>query len=159
MGDIVQQRNIGALGDLKRLSDHATSTAGGTGDTTTVTGLSIDRGGFGGAPLPLSALMSVDFEATLASGATLSIGYAVQDSADNSTFADYQTATYTTASTGASGGSTNKGQFNVQVNLTSARRYVRFNYNPKCSATGTDTTYSDAIGFFAGTDRLAASNA
>jgi hypothetical protein len=159
MGDIVENRNIGALGDLKRLSDHATSTAAGSGDATTVTGLSIDRQGFGNGSMPNSALAGVFYESTLASGATLSIGYAVQDSADNSSWADYQTATYTTASTGASGGSTNKGQFNVQVNLRGARRYVRFNYNPDLSAGGTDTSYSDAVGFFAGSDRLAASNA
>lgn len=159
MADIVTQRNIGAYGDLKRLSDHGTSTAGGTGDGTTVTGLSIDREGFGNSGPALSAELGVIFEATLASGATLSVGYAVQDSADNSTFADYQTATYVVASTGASGGSANKGEFNVQVNLTSARRYIRFNYTPKCSATGTDTTYSDGVGFFAGMDRLPATNA
>lgn len=158
MGDINQQRNIGALGDLKRLTDHGTTVAAGSGDATTVTGNSIDREGFGTGSLPLSALVGVIFEATLASGQTLSIGYSVQDSADNSTFADYQTATYTTASTGASGGSTNKGQFNVQVNLTTARRYIRFNYNPKHSATGTDTSYSDGVGFFGGFDRLAAPN-
>ncbi len=159
MSDIVLQRNVGALGDLKRLSDHGTSTAGGTGDATSITGVTIDRAGFGNGSMPLSALASVLFEATLASGKTLSIGYAVQDSADNSSWADYQTATSAVASTGGSGGTTNKGQFNVQVNLTSARRYVRFNYMPTCSATGTDTTYSDAVGFFAGTDRLPASNA
>jgi hypothetical protein len=158
MPDIVVQRNVGALGDQVRLTDHGTSTAGGTGDATTITGLTIDREGFGNGTPPMSALMGVIFEATLASGKTLSIGYAVQDSADATNFSDYQTATYAVASTGGSGGTTNKGQFNVQVNLTSARRYIRFNYNPKCSATGTDTTYSDGVGFFAGFDRLAAPN-
>jgi hypothetical protein len=156
MGDIIQQRNIGALIDIKRLTDHGTSTAGGTGDATSITGITIDREGFGNGSLPLSALASVIYEATLASGATLSIGYAVQDSADSSTWADYQTATSAVVSTGASGGSTNKGAFNVQVNLTTARRYVRFNYMPTCSATGTDTTYSDGVGAFGGFDRLAA---
>jgi hypothetical protein len=159
MGDIVQQRNIGALGDLKILSDRATSTAGGAGDGATVTGLSVDRQGFSNGSMPNSALIAVAFEATLASGKTLSIGYAVQDSADNSSWADFQTGASTTASTGASGGSVSKSEFNVQVNLGSARRYIRFNYVPTCSATGTDTTYSEAVGFFAGTDRLAASNA
>jgi hypothetical protein len=159
MADITLQRNVGALGDLKRLTDHGTSVAGGSGDATSITGLSIDRAGFGNGSLPLSALVSVDYEGTLASGKTLSVGYAVQDSADNSTWADYQTATSAVVSTGASGGSVNKGQFNVQVNLTSARRYVRFNYMPTCSNTQTDTTYSDATGFFAGFDRLASSNA
>jgi hypothetical protein len=158
MADIVLQHNVGALGDLHRLTDHGTSTAGGTGDATTITGLTIDREGFGNGSLPNSALMGVIYEATLQSGQTLSIGYAVQDSADSSTWNDYQTATYGVVSTGASGGSTNKGQFNVQVSLTSARRYVRFNYNPKCSATATDTTYSDGVGFFGGFDRLAAPN-
>src|SRR5579863_8831812 len=124
MGDIVQQRNIGALGDLKRLTDHGTSTAGGTGDATSITGLTIDREGFGNGSLPLSALMGVLYEATLGSGNTLSIGYAVQDSADGSTWADYQTATSAVAGTGPSGGGAVKGQFNVQVNLTTARRYV-----------------------------------
>jgi hypothetical protein len=157
MSDIVTQRNIGAMVSAKRLTDHGTSTAGGTGDGTTITGISIDRQGFGNGSMPASADVSVDFEATLASGATLSVGYAMQDSADNSAWADYQTATYTTASTGASGGSTTKGTFNVPVSLTSARRYVRFNYAPKCSSTGTDTTYSDATGVFAGFDRLGTS--
>jgi hypothetical protein len=157
-GDITTQRNIASLGDLKRLADHATSTAAGTGDATSVTGLTIDRQGFGNGSMPASALVGVHYETTLASGATLSIGYAVQDSADNSTWADYQTATYALAATGPSGGGAVKGSFNVAVNLGSARRYVRLNYNPDLSATGTDTSYSDAVGFFAGFDRLAAPN-
>ena len=160
MADIVLQRNIAAYIDQKRLTDHATSTAGGSGDTTTVTGLTIDReGGFATGSLPDSAEMGVIFEATLASGATLSYGYAVQNSPDNSTWTDYQTATYAVAATGASGGSTVKGEFNVAVNLRNAMRYVRFNFNPKCSSTGTDTTYSDGVGAFGGFDRLSASNA
>lgn len=159
MSDITLQRNVGALGDLKRLTAHGTSTAGGSGDGTTITGLTIDREGFGNGSLPLSALMSVIFEATLQSGATLSIGYDVQNSPDGSTWTDYQTATYAVAATGPSGGGAVAGEFNVQVNLTSAMRYVRLNYAPKCSSTATDTTYSDGVGFFAGFDRLPASNA
>lgn len=159
MADIVTQRNIGSMGDIKRLTDHATSTAGSTGDGTTVTGNSLDRvGAFSGSP-PDSALVSVIYETTLQSGATLSVGYAVQSSPDNSTWTDYQTATYAVTATGASGGGAVKGEFNVQVNLRNAQRYVRFNYTPKCSSTGTDTTYSDGVGFFGGGDRLASTNA
>lgn len=156
MGDIVQTKNIGALVDVERAADHATSTAGGTGDATTVTGTTIDRQGFSSGALPQSALFGVLYEATLQSGKTLSIGYAVQEGPDGTNWSDYQTATYAVVSTGASGGSTNKGQFNVPVDLTGARRYVRFNYSPKCSATATDTTYSDAVGVFGGFPRLAA---
>lgn len=158
MSDIVTQRNIGALGDLLRLTDHGVSTAAGAGDATSITGITIDREGFSSGSLPNSALVGVVYEATLGSGKTLSVGYAVQDSADGATWADYQTATYTVVATGVSGGGVAKGQFNVQVNLSSARRYVRFNYNPDLSATGTDTTYSDGVGFVAGFDRLAAPN-
>lgn len=157
--NIVEKHNIGGLGDLKRLTDHGTSTAGGSGDATSITGLTVDRVGAFGGIMPQSALASVVFEATLASGATLSLGYAVQHAPDGSTWTDYQTATYAVAATGASGGSVVKGEFNVPVDLGNAQRYVRFNYNPKCSATGTDTTYSDGVGFFAGGDLLASSNA
>ncbi|HLY04263.1 MAG TPA: hypothetical protein VKR31_00800 [Rhizomicrobium sp.] len=156
MGDIVQTKNIGALVDIQRCSDHATSTAGGSGDATTVTGLTIDRAGFSSGSLPRSALFGVLYEATIASGKTLSIGYAVQHSLDGSTWTDYQTATYAVVSTGASGGSTNKGTWNVACDLNSAYRYVRFNYNPDLNASGTDTSYSDAAGVFGGFDRLAA---
>lgn len=159
MADIVSQRNIGQMGDIKRLTDHATSTAGGTGDATSVTGASLDRVGAFSGSLPDSALISVLFEATLASGATLSVQYDLQSSPDNSTWTDYQTGTYVVAATGASGGSVVKGEFNVQVNLRNAARYLRFIYSPKCSSTGTDTTYSDGVGFFGGGDRLPSTNA
>jgi hypothetical protein len=158
MSGINVVRNIGALGDLVRLTDHATATAGGTGDATSTTGITVDREGFSTGSLPESMLAGVLYEATLGSGNTLSIGYAVQHSADNSSWSDYQTATYTTVATGASGGSTAKGSFNVQVNLTSAKRYVRFNFMPDLNRAGTDTGYYDAVGFIAGFDRLPAPN-
>src|SRR6202035_1539811 len=103
MGDITQQRDIGALVDLKRLTDHATSTAGGSGDGTTVTGNTIDREGFGNFSLPLSVVLGVIFETTLQSGVFLSVGYDVQSSPDNSTWADCQSATYAVGATGPSG--------------------------------------------------------
>lgn len=156
MADIVLQRNVGGLGDLVRLTDHATQVAAGSGDATSVTGITIDRLGFSTGSMPATALMGVIYEATLASGQTQSLGYAVQHSADNSSWSDYQTATYVVVATGASGGSVAKGQWNVAVNLTSAKRYVRFNYNPDLNRAGTDTAYTDGVGFFAGYDRLAA---
>lgn len=158
MADIVLQRNIGAYVELVRMAAHGTSTAGGAGNATTVTGISIDREGFGNSGPSLSALIGVLYESTLASGATLSIGYDVQHSTNNSVWTDYQTATYAVVATGISGGGVAVGEFNVQVNLTSAYRYVRFNYMPSLSSTGTDTSYSDAAGVFAGFDRLPAAN-
>jgi hypothetical protein len=156
MPDILTQRNIAALGDLKRLTDHSTATAGGSGAATTVTGLTIDRMGFSTGAQPLSAEFGVLYEATLQSGATLSLGYDVQTAPDGSTWTDYQTATYAVVATGPSGGGAVKAAFNVAVELTLAQRYVRFNYNPSFSSTGTDTFYGDGVGFFAGFGRLPA---
>jgi hypothetical protein len=159
MADIITQKNIAALGDLVRLTDHSTATAGGTGAATTVTGISIDREGyFATGALPRCAEIGVLYEATLQSGATISFGYDVQHSTNNSSWTDYQTATWAVANTGASGGSVVKGEFNIAVNLDNAYRYVRFNYNPSFSSTGTDTLYADGAGFFAGFDTLAAPN-
>jgi len=156
MADMLTQHNIGAYGDLVRMSDHETTTAAGAGDASTFTGNTIDREGFGNSGPSLSALMGVIYEATLASGKTYSIGYGVQHSPDNSTWTDYQTATYVVVATGISGGGVAKGQFNVQVDLTNAKRYVRFMANADLNATGTDTSYYDVVGFFAGMDRLPA---
>lgn len=153
--NIVLQKDIAALGSLVRLAVASAATAAGSGDATTVTGVSVDRFSAGNGSLPLEAAMGVIYEATLASGATLRIGYAIQDSADNSAFADYQTATYVTVATGPSGGGAVSGIFDLgSVNLGSARRYFRLNYMPDLSAGGTDTAVFRAVGFITGFDRL-----
>lgn len=153
--NIVLQKDVAALGAILALSAASAATAAGTGDATTVTGRTVDRFALGGGSLPLVANLGVAYEATLASGATIKFGYAVQDSADGSTWADYATATYATVAAGPSGGGAVSGTFDIgSVNLSSARRYVRLNYNPDLSAGGTDTAVARAIGFFAGFDRL-----
>jgi hypothetical protein len=157
MGDIVQTKNIGALIDVVRAGAAAAATAGGSGNTTTTTGATIDRMGYGGS-MPRSALASIIYDATLASGKTLSLGYSVQNAPDGSTWTDYATATYAVVATGASGGSVAAGEFNIQVDLNNAQRYVRFNTNPSLSATGTDTAVTRAVLAIAGFDRLAAPN-
>jgi hypothetical protein len=156
MSDIVLQKNVAALGSLRRLSDQAALTAGGSGDATTVTGITIDRQAFGNGSMPDSAELAVLFAATLASGATLSVTFDVQDSADNSSFTDYATTAAIVAATGPSGGGTVKGQVTQGFNLKGARRYVRLTYLPDLSASGTDTATVIATGFFAGFDRLPA---
>ena len=151
------QHNIGAMIDVVRASAAAAALAGGTGDATTTTGTTLDRMAYGGS-MPRSALFSVLYDATLASGKTLSIGYAIQDSADNSNWSDYQTATYAVVATGASGGSVAAGQLNIQCDLGSARRYTRINSNPDLNATGTDTAVTRSVAALGGFDRLVAPN-
>ncbi|WP_292235260.1 hypothetical protein, partial [Mesorhizobium sp.] len=136
----------------------AAATAAGSGDAATTTGVTIDRMSF--ASLPRSALFSTLFDATLASGKTLSIAaYAVQDSADGTNWSDYQTsAAAVVVGTGPSGGGAVKGQFNVQCDLNSARRYVRFNTNQDLNATGTDTSVTRSVAVLGGFDRLPSPN-
>lgn len=156
MADIVLQRDVGSLGSLKNLSDAATAVAAGAGDAATTTGKTIDRAGaFSTGSMPNSLVAAILWGATLATGKTLSIGYAVQDSADGTNWSDYQTATYAAVATGATAVSVSSGQFEIGVNLGSARRYVRVNSNVDLSATQTDTATARAAGFFAGFDRLA----
>lgn len=154
--DIVLQRDVGSLGSIVRLSAPAAATAAGAGDATTTTGVTIDRAGGANGSLPNALALGVVFEATLATGKTLAIGYAVQDSADGANWSDYQTATFATVATGATAASAVAGMFEVGVNLTSARRYIRANFQPDLSATGTDTAVARAVGFLAGYDRLPA---
>ncbi|CAN5576589.1 hypothetical protein BH10PSE14_BH10PSE14_06680 [soil metagenome] len=154
MSDIVLQRDVGSLGSLLRLSAAASAVAAGAGDSTTTTGATIDRMGFSSGSMPMTMAAAIIYDATLATAKTLSFGYAVQDSADGSTWADYQTATYAVVATGATAASVAAGQLEVGVNLTSARRFVRFNFAPDLSATQTDTAVARAVGFAAGFDRL-----
>ena len=173
MADIVLQKNIGALIDLKPLLPVLSWAAGGGSDSVTWTGTSIDRGGFAGGPLsvgemPLSMDVAVYYSAKLASGATLAFNFDIQDSADNSSFADFQTVGAATIATGPSGGGTVAGFQRMVVSnsnaptgmpgidLTGARRYIRLLVLPHLSATVTDTAVITAVGIFAGYDRLAA---
>lgn len=153
--NIVLQKNVAALGALIRATAAAAVTAGGSGDATTVTGVTIDRFNSTGG-LAQVAEFGVPYEATLASGATLSVGYAIQDSADGSTWADYQTATYAVVATGPSGGGAVGGLLSIPVDLSSARRYTRLNFIPNLSAANTDTANARGVGFLAGFDRLPA---
>lgn len=151
---IVLQKDVGSLGVLKRLSAASSATAAGTGDSTTTTGVTIDRFGFTAGGRPDTAVVSVVWDATLATSKTLSIGYAIQDSADGTNWSDYKTATYAVVATGSTAASALVGELEVSVNLAAARRYVRANYAVDLSATQTDTAVARAVGFFAGFDRL-----
>lgn len=154
--NIVVQRNVAALITQRAASAPGSAVAAGSGDATTVTGISINREGLGNGSLPDSALFAVNFGATLASGKTLSLALTVQDSADNSSWSDYQTQASAVVATGPSGGGVVNGQANLGVNLTSARQWIRLNWQPDLSATGTDTSVGIGVAVLAGFDRLAA---
>jgi hypothetical protein len=178
MADIVLQKNIGALIDVKPLLPVLSWTAGGSSDSVTWTGAAIDRGGFGegaggltATPMPYSADVDIIYSATLGSGATLAFNFDLQTSPDNSTWTDYATVAAATIATGPSGGGAVSGVQRLVlsatanpnapsrmagVDLTNAQRYVRLLALPHLSRTGTDTAVIVGVGIFAGFDRLPA---
>jgi hypothetical protein len=156
MTDMLVSKNIGALVTVKNGSTNNTLTAAGTGDNTAKTGVGLDRQGLG-AGMPMSMVASVLFDATLASGSTLTTIITVSDSADNSTFAAYASeAAAVVIATGPSGGGVVSGCHSLAVDLSSARRYVRVDHVPDLTRAGTDTAITRAVAVLAGFDRLAA---
>ena len=83
--NIVVNKDIGAVVDLVRIGAASTATAGGAGDNTAVVGTWFDREGLGlgyaGGSIPMSALVSIAFTATLAAGKGLNMALLVEDSA------------------------------------------------------------------------------
>ncbi len=154
--NMTELRDVASLLTAKIASVFDSATAGGTGDATAVNGTTIDR--FAGGGVPLNAELLLVWKAVLAAAATLSLGAVkVQDSADGSTWADYQTFTDPgVVATGPAGGGTVYGVTKLGVNLGSARRYIRFNFTPDLSAANTDTAIVVAVMNLAGFDRLPA---
>lgn len=118
-----------------------TITAAGTGDNTEVDGPSIDRQN------ATSMSVAIVAKAVLAATKTLVVKATVQDSADGVTFADVAAALQPGGAanstvmtlTGGAGGSTESGVYQLGVNLSSLKRYVRIQVLPDLNATGTDT--------------------
>lgn len=169
MADIVLQKNLGALIDIKQLSNPLNWTAGNSRDSAVWTGSSIDREGFATGSLPRSADFFVAYAAQLGSGNTLSLYLDVQDSPNNVSWSDYATEAATVVATGPSGGGLVAGVFRMTVqssadnavpgpgvNLGSSRRYNRLNVTPHLSAAGTDTATIAAGAVYGGFDQLAA---
>ncbi|MGB8600875.1 MAG: hypothetical protein WCD42_01630, partial [Rhizomicrobium sp.] len=150
--DQVYLHDVAALGSLKNLSAAASATAGGTGNATATTGHCIDRFGFLGG-IAGCAAFALLWEATLATGATLTLAYVVQESPDGTIWSEYASGSSVVA-TGNAAGSAQYGAFEIGVDLHSAGRYVRLNSTPTLSASATDTANTQATGFFAGFDRL-----
>ena len=150
-----QIRNIGDLISVARAAANTAVTAGGGGDNTAVTGAIIDRAARG---FPQSAVLAIPFTATLQEGETLSIAYTVQEgqASDLSDAATLKTGTSAVVATGPSGGGTVTGCLEVDVPLSAAGQYVRANFTPNLSASGTDTAALSAVLVLGGMDRLPA---
>lgn len=127
-------------------------TAGGSGDNTEVDGAWIDRQGFN------NLKVVVAYTATLAAGATIAIAANLQDASDSAGTgdADYGTAlastVQATGDAGSPGGSTETGVVELDFDLSGADRYVRIQFTPNLSASGTDTAELAAVYVLAGSN-------
>jgi hypothetical protein len=159
--NIVVNKDIGAVVDLVRIGAGSSATAGGAGDNTLVIGTWLDRenlgSGYCGGSIPMSALVSIAYTATLAAGKGLNMTLLVEDSVDGVTPNTYQTIGPVTGPVSAAGG-TVTGQIGFHVNLGSARRYVRFSWTPDLTNTATDTATIFPMCALGGFDRLPSPN-
>lgn len=147
-----QIRSIGDLLAVKNAAGPASAVAAGTGDNTAVTGIIIDRAALN---WPQSCVVAIPYTATLAATKTLSITATLQDGDDSglSDAATFAAIASGVEATGDTGGSTEQGQIEVDVSLAGAKRYVRLNFTPDLSASGTDTAVVGAVIAFGGAMR------
>lgn len=115
-----------------------TATAGGANDNVAQNGVSIDRLDY------YSAIVSVPVTATLTASETATVSVKVQDSADGSTWADFESGDDLVL-TGDVGGSTETDIATLKVNLQGADKYIRVVVTCDLSASATDTATFAAI--------------
>lgn len=146
---IARQRNIGAyLNSANALAANVV-TAGGGGD-------GVEQDGYwNNRTRKLSAVLVVSFEATLAEAETLSIAANIQDALDGAGVgaADYDGEFLNAiVATGGSGGSVEVGTVEIDVDLSSAKGWVRGQVTPTLSAGATDTVALSAVLILSGSD-------
>lgn len=125
-----------------RFAAISSATAGGTGDTTEVNGAYVDRQGFS------SLKVLIPYSAVLAATKTLSIAANLQDatSSAGAGVADFGSAMASAiVATGPTGGGTVAGVVELDFDVSGADQYVRVQYTPDLSATGTDTANLAAV--------------
>lgn len=137
-----------------------TATAGSTGDATEVDCAWVDRTGDNG--IAMSAKLVITYTAALGQANTLSftLNFQDADTIGGSGAADYGDAVAATvAATGDSGGSTETGTFEVDVDLGGASGFVRAQITPDLNRANTDTLEWSAALLFFGDGRQPASKA
>lgn len=135
--------NGGAYSRTAFQAINKTATAAGSGDATEVDCSWVSRKGpDGDLSWARSAKLVITYTATLQGGETLKFALNMQDatSSAGAGAADYGDAlAATTVATGESGGSTETGTAEVDVDLSGAKEFIRAQITPDLSAGGTDT--------------------
>lgn len=159
MADIVLLKDVASLLEPALASAFTSVTAGGTGDNTAVTGTTLDRFALGGGSLPLTVEFVLAWTATLAANKSLTFkNLKVEQSSDGSNWDSTAYATFTDpgAVATSAGGGTVTGVTKVGLDIKGAKRYIRFDWTPDLTASGTDTATVVAMAVLAGFDRLPA---
>jgi hypothetical protein len=123
--------------------------AGGAGDNTAVTGASLDTVDYH------SCKLAIAVRAVLAEDATYSLAVALQESDDGTNWDTAETVSANAVrATGGASGSTETTVLEFPVVLRSPevlrKRYIRFNFTPDLSASGTDVAQTAAVAVLGG---------
>jgi hypothetical protein len=151
-----KSHNIGAVIAVKRAAANTAVTAGGAGDNTLVTGVTIDLSLLN---YPKSAVFALLFTATLAAGKSLfnkscTIEHGAQSNlSDAAVLFTLEDSTGTAIATSAGGG-TVTGEKEYDIDLAGAKQYIRIKFTPDMDASGTDTSAIAAAAVFGGSDAV-----
>lgn len=148
--NIATQRNIGAFIEAKNAILGNQVVAGAAGDGLEQDGYWNDRS------RRLSGVLVITYVAVLAQDETLSIGGNLQDATDaaGTGAADYGDALASAVvATGDTGGSTEIGTVEIDVDLSGAREFVRGQFTPTLSAASIDTVDLAAVLILSGGDQ------
>lgn len=148
----MEQTDILAYTKAVRALPNGTATAAGAGDNTEVDGPTIDRRAL--SDRGHTAMLLVPYTTALASGQSLSASLQFQDSADGSNWDDLEAAQVQSQAGG--GGGTFTGVFAYRLPIRRARRYIRVQFTPNLSASGTDTAAWSGVVVIAGQQQLPA---
>lgn len=131
--------NGGAYCRSERGTGNNAATAGGSGDATEVNAAWIDRKGSKGVAGSMKVI--VNYTATLSAGASLSFSGNMQDatSSGGTGAEDFGNVLPATIVASSVAGGTVTGTFELDVDLGSAREFVRAQLTPDLSAANTDT--------------------
>lgn len=129
-----------------------TATAAGSGDATEVVGDTIDLEAL--SSRPSSVVFEIPVKSVLADTETCVLVGDLEKSADGSTWSSLVASATLLTLTGETGGTTEKGVARMGADLIQTNcRYIRCNYTPELSASGTDTAaLGGAVAVFGGLD-------
>ncbi|MBP6818339.1 MAG: hypothetical protein KBC46_03445 [Ferrovibrio sp.] len=131
------------------------ATAGGSGDATEVTGVTITQSG-------LATLLGKRFEgiafsvsatATLAAAATLTVTAKIEHRDPGGSWTDLVASKTILTLLGGSGGTTERGTGVIDVSLEYAKDEIRIKFTPDLSASNTDTAALSCQAILTGADR------